>query len=43
MPPCRFEGKATKVLGFIDMMAKTWPIETDEEWWQVYLATKCWN
>ena len=43
MPPCRFEGEASKVLGFIEMMATTEPIETDGNWWRVRVIALSWK
>ena len=41
--PIGIEGASMAILKFIVMLADTWPIETDEEWWAMYLATKWWN
>ena len=32
-----------KLVGFLLMLEDCWPIETDKDWWQVHLATMCWN
>jgi len=36
-------GNSMALLQFLIILAETYPIETDEERWQVYLLTKCWN
>ena len=43
MPPCKLYGKAGSVVGFLATLGSTWPMETDPEWWQVYVMTMCWN
>ena len=35
--------KAKVVFDYIKVMATTEPMETDKDWWQLYLSTKSWN
>ena len=41
--PINLKGQAIPLLQFLIMLGETWPVETDKEWWQVHLATMCWN
>lgn len=41
--PISLYGRSLPVLQFIIMLDETWPIETDKNWWTLYLSTKCWN
>lgn len=43
MPTCNFRGKFGEICKFIKMLATTWPVETDKDWWEVRLLTMCWS
>ena len=39
MPACKIIGNAHQVFNFIHMLATSFPMETDPDWWEVYLIT----
>jgi len=41
--PINLSGRSLPVLQFLIMLDETWPMETDKDWWTLYLATKWWN
>ena len=43
IPSFKVIGTAHQVFSFIHMMADTFPIETDKDWWQVRMAMLNWR